>query len=102
MRQEFLEPARWLGFPHVEWADPVWTLDHWVWLVASVVIGVLVGLLGFSYARTVDVANERLNDGLIVMWNFVISTTLVWMATTAVAIAASLLLADIDSGAHAV
>jgi len=79
-----------LGMERLDWVTPVWTAKHVGLVAASLVLGVLAGLTGFAYAISIEVRNERLNDLLIVLWQFLANGSLDWVLTMGIAMSVSL------------
>jgi len=79
-----------LGLAPLDWAAPVWTGKHLGLVVAGLILGALAGLLGFAFSMTIEVRSERLNDLIIVLWQFLANGMLVWILTIGIAMSVSL------------
>ncbi len=79
-----------LGLEPLDWAAPVWTAKHVGLVAAGILLGALGGLLGFAFAMTIEVRNERLSDLFIVLWQFLANGGLVWVMAIGTAMSVSL------------
>lgn len=79
-----------LGLEHLDWAAPVWTAKHVGLVAASILLGMLASVIGISYAMTIEVRNERLNDLFIVLWQFLANGFMLWIVTIGIAMSVSL------------
>ncbi len=79
-----------LDMERLDWAAPVWTAKHIGLLVVSILLGVLASRLGAAFAMTIEVKNERLNNFLIILWQFFANGSMLWTMTIGIAMTVSL------------
>jgi len=76
--------------PRLDWAAPAWTVKHVLLIVAGMIIGALVGLVGFAAGMLVEVRNERLSDLLIILWQFLWNGSIAWFVAIGIAMTLAL------------
>jgi hypothetical protein len=79
-----------LGLERLDWAMPVWTTKHVVLVAVGILLGALAGVIGFGYAMTIEVCNERINDLFIVLWQFLVNGSMLWIVTIGITMSVSL------------
>lgn len=78
------------GLEHLDWVAPAWTAKHVFLLVVAIIFSALAGLLGFGYAMTIEVRNERISDLFIVLWQFLANGGMLWVVIIGIAMTVSM------------
>jgi hypothetical protein len=79
-----------LSLEPLDWAAPAWTAKHVGLLATSLLVGALAALFAAVLAMTVEVRNERLSDGFIVLWQFLANASMYWFGTMGTAMSIAL------------